>query len=95
MWFNHTVFNRSGTRFLFPARAWNPGVEPELESAMFTANLAGSELREVFPFGRGGSRFEWRNHREIPAAFRMNGREPNPFLFTGGSAKAGSTMACT
>jgi hypothetical protein len=84
MWFNHTVFNKSGTRFFFLARCWAaPGV---LESAMFTANLDGEELREVIPFGKGVSHFEWRNDREIMATFRLlEGREKQHVLFTDGA----------
>jgi hypothetical protein len=92
MWCNHTVFNKSSTRFFFLARTWKdkppgdgtPG--KRLESAMFTANRDGSDLREVVPFGKGISHFEWRNDREILATFRHPGEEMNHVLFTDGKA---------
>lgn len=71
MFFQHAVFNRDDSRFLFLARVFTDPPKAELESAMFTANVDGSELREVIPFGRGVSHFEWRNAREIVATFRM------------------------
>src|SRR5262245_8724707 len=55
-----------------------------LSSAMFTCNLDGSDLREVVPFGKGVSHFEWRNAKEILATFRFNGDEMKHVLFTDG-----------
>jgi hypothetical protein len=81
MWFNHTVFNKSDTRFFFLARSWTP--EKRLESAMFTAAPDGTDLREVVPYASGVSHFEWRNDREILATFRING-EMKHVLFTDG-----------
>jgi len=87
MWINHTVFNRDDTRFFFLARCWKTeGGKKQLESAMFTANLDGSDLREVVPFGKGVSHFEWRNAREIMATFRLNGEEMRHVLFTDGGS---------
>jgi hypothetical protein len=83
MWFNHTVFNKSDTRFFFLARCWRePG---KLESAMFTCALDGSDLREVIPFGLGVSHFEWRNDHEILATFRRD-EQMRHVLFTDGQA---------
>jgi hypothetical protein len=86
MWFNHTVVNKNDTRFFFLARCWTPEPNVELESAMFTAALDGSDLREVVPFGKGVSHFEWRNDREIIATFRTTGRQKDHVLFTDGKA---------
>jgi hypothetical protein len=84
MWFNHTVFNPSAKRFFFLARCWTP--DEGLESAMFTANVDGKELREVIPFGKGVSHFEWRNDNEILATFRFlpGSRQKEHVLFTDG-----------
>lgn len=83
IWFNHTVFNKSDTRFFFFARCWTP--QHDLESAMFTANIDGSDLREVIPFGKGVSHFEWRNATEILATFRfLPGKSRQHVLFTDG-----------
>jgi hypothetical protein len=53
LFFQHAVFNRDDSRFLFLARVFTDPPGAQLESAMFTANVDGSELREVIPFGRG------------------------------------------
>lgn len=85
MWFNHTVFNKDDTRFFFLARCWKEeGGRKRLESAMFTCGVDGSALREVVPFGKGVSHFEWRNEREIMATFRTAGKDLDHVLFTDG-----------
>ncbi len=86
LFFQHAVFNRDDSRFLFLARVFTDPPGAQLESAMFTANVDGSELREVIPFGRGVSHFEWRNAREIVATFRMKPQgEKLHVLFTDGA----------
>ena len=82
MFFNHTVFNKNDSRFFFLARSFTPA--RRLESAMFTANLDGSDLREVVPYGSGVSHFEWRNNTEIMATFRFGGDQIKHVLFTDG-----------
>jgi hypothetical protein len=50
---------------------------------MFTANMDGTELRQVIPFGTGVSHFGWRNDKEIIATFRLPGvKEIKHVLFT-------------
>ncbi len=73
MWFNHTVINPSGTRFLFLARTSNE--KRKLDSAMFTVNMDGTDLRMVIPFGTGVSHFGWRNDKEIIATFKLPGEK--------------------
>jgi len=85
MWFNHTVFNKNDTRFFFLARANLPPDERRY-TAMFTANLDGSELREVVPFEKRVSHFDWRNNKEIIATFSMDGPDRKHVLFTDGKA---------
>lgn len=82
MWFNHTVFNRNDTRFFFLARTRIPGAG--LETGMFTANLDGSELRQVIPYGSSVSHFDWRNDREIIATFKLANDKRVHVLFTDG-----------
>ena len=85
MWFNHTVVSDDDSRFLFLARTWNEtGGSRQLESAMFTANLDGSDLRCVIPFQIGVSHFDWRNPREIIATYPDAGNEHRHVLFTDG-----------
>ena len=73
MWFNHTVINPAATRFLFLARTRDE--KDNLDSAMFTANMDGSDLAQVIPFGTGVSHFGWRNNHEIIATFTPPGGE--------------------
>ena len=51
---------------------------------MFTANMDGSELRLVIPFGSGVSHFGWRNDEEIIATFYLDkgNKEMNHVLFS-------------
>lgn len=85
MWFNHTVFNRTDSRFLFLARAYLPP-GGKRQTGMFTANLDGSDLREAVPFGKNVSHFDWRNDKEIIATFEIDGSERKHVLFTDGQA---------
>jgi len=82
MWFNHTVFNSDDTRFLFLARA--KVVRRGQRTAMLTANLDGSDLREVVPLGLGVSHFGWRDARTIIATFRPPGGVMGHVLFSDG-----------
>lgn len=82
MWFNHVVFNRSDTRFFFLARTRKPN--GRLETGMFTANLDGSDLRQVVPYGKSVSHFDWRNDKEIVATFNLYGQGRVHVLFTDG-----------
>ena len=85
MWFNHVLFNKNDTRFLFFARVWSVPEEEkrELESAMFTANVDGSELRQVIPFTKI-SHYDWLGDRRILATFRMKNGPEKYYLFTDG-----------
>jgi hypothetical protein len=84
MWFNHVVLNPSGRRFLFLARVWTLTTPRALESAMFTCNLDGSDLREVIAFGKSVSHFEWRNDTQILATFHHDRKERQHVLFSDG-----------
>ncbi|NOU61295.1 hypothetical protein [Marinifilum caeruleilacunae] len=83
IWFNHTDINPSGTRFLFLARSRNE--KGKIDSAMFTANMDGSDLKMVIPFGTGVSHFGWRNDTEIVATYKNpKTKEYMHYLFTDG-----------
>jgi hypothetical protein len=82
MWSEHAVFNRSDTRFLFLARTWGQG--NRLQTGMCTANLDGSDLRQVIPYGKSVSHFDWRNDKEIVATFNLRGQGAVHVLFTDG-----------
>lgn len=83
MWFNHTVFNKSDNRFFFLARA-NLPPDGRRNTAMFTANLDGSDLREAIAFDKDVSHFDWRNEKEIIATFSIDGPGRKHVLFTDG-----------
>ena len=65
MWFNHTVLSRDDKRLFFLARFQNKG----LDSAMYSVNVDGSDLRICTPWGGRVSHFDWRNNEEIVATF--------------------------
>jgi hypothetical protein len=81
LWCNHTVFNKSDTRFFFLGRSMEKG---RLETGMFTADRNGSNLREVIPYGSSVSHFDWRNDADIVATFKYQGRGRRHVLFTDG-----------
>ena len=90
MWFNHVVFNKSDSRFLFLARTWRPKHLPhlrDLATGMYTANIDGSDLRETIPFEYGVSHFDWRNDHEIVATFQdlNDNKRFKHFIFKDGS----------
>jgi len=68
MFIQHSVINPASDRMFFLARTIERGA---LTSAMFSAGLDGSDLREVVPYGRGVSHFAWRGPKQIMATFRM------------------------
>jgi hypothetical protein len=81
MFFNHSVFSRDDKRFFVLSRSFEKG---RLESAMFSANLDGSDIREAVPYGRGISHFDWKNGREILATFRDDSGKMRHFVFADG-----------
>ena len=92
MWFNHVVFNKSDTRFLFLARVWRPEHLPhlrDLTTGMFTVNIDGSNLIETIPFEYGVSHFDWRNDQEIIATFQdiEDNNQFKHFIFKDGSGQ--------
>ncbi len=82
MFFNHTVFSKDDRRFFVLSRGFEKG---RLESAMFSADLDGGDIREAVPYGRGVSHFDWKNGREILATFRDDEGQMRHYLFADGS----------
>ena len=81
LWCNHTVFNKSDTRFFFLGRSMEKG---RLETGMFTVDRDGAHLREVIPYGSSVSHFDWRNDKEIIATFKHQSQGRRHVLFTDG-----------
>lgn len=83
IWFNHTDISPSGTKFLFLARSRDEN--GKIDSAMFTANMDGTDLKMIIPFGTGVSHFAWRNEKEIVATLKKPADGPyQHFLFPEG-----------
>ena len=85
IWFNHTVFNKSDSRFFLLARIRNSN--GNLETGMFTASIDGSDLREVIPYGSSVSHFDWRNNEEIIATFNLDSSGRRHYHFVDGVNK--------
>lgn len=83
IWFNHTVFNKSDTRFFLLART-RDDKSGSLETGMFTVGIDGSDLREVIPYGSSVSHFDWRNDKEIIATFNLNSGGRRHYHFVDG-----------
>jgi Tol biopolymer transport system component len=81
IWFNHTDICPSGKKFLFLARSRNEN--NKIDSAMFTANMDGSDLKMMIPFGSSVSHFGWRNDDEIAATLEdPSDKKTKHFLFS-------------
>ncbi len=74
-WFNHTLFNPQDTRFAFLSR-WKPEENKPHLTALFTANIDGSEVRCLVNYGLV-SHYDWRNSEEI--LVWMEGRKGKGF----------------
>ena len=83
LWCNHTVFNKSASRFFFLGRSMQNG---SLQTGMFTADRDGQNLREVIPYGSSVSHFDWRNDTEIIATCKYKNPGRRHILFTDGQA---------
>lgn len=84
MWIEHAEFNPSGTRLLFLPRTWDDSGK-KLETGMYTVGINGENLREVIPYGKGVSHWDWRNDTEIVATFNYSGDEKSHVIFSDGN----------
>jgi len=78
MWFNHTLLNPSGTRFVFLVR-WQTSAPSGWKTLMFSANPDGSNLKLVLRDGMV-SHFDWRNDEELLVWTRINGHGDHFYL---------------
>jgi len=69
LWFNHTLFNTDGSRFVFLSRF---AVGTGRKSAMFTSDLEGSDLRCLIDYGLI-SHFDWLDPETILAWANIKG----------------------
>ena len=85
MWFNHVLFNTHDTRFALLCR-WKPPQAGRL-TAMFTANVDGSDLRRQ-PLRDLISHYDWRDERHILAWARLPSRGDKFWLVPDGAEEA-------
>lgn len=85
MWIEHAEFNPSGTRLLFLPRTWDDSGN-KLETGMYTVGIDGSDLREVIPYGKGVSHWDWRNDNEIVTTFNYSGAGKSHVLLSDGDS---------
>ncbi|MGQ9514804.1 MAG: hypothetical protein ACUVTL_07130 [Thermoproteota archaeon] len=84
MWFNHTLFNKDGSRIFFLVRiqkkdGWH-------HTASMTVNPDGSRLHAVFPspWNWGGSHYDWLSNDQLMVTASYRGNRYVPLLFTDG-----------
>ncbi|MEM2885282.1 MAG: hypothetical protein QXF24_04245 [Thermoproteota archaeon] len=84
MWFNHTMFNKDGSRIFFLARIQKKGGWHH--TASMTANPDGSGLRALFPspWDWGGSHYDWLSGTRLMVTAAYRGTSYVPLLFTDG-----------
>jgi hypothetical protein len=70
MWFNHTLFNADGSRFVFLSRFDMGDLR---RTAMFTSDLDGDDVRCLVDYGLV-SHFDWLDKHEILAWANVQGR---------------------
>jgi hypothetical protein len=63
VFFNHTLYNPSGERFLVFLRYFDD--RGALDSAVFTARVGGAGLRCIVPWGNHPSHFDWFSAEEV------------------------------
>ena len=78
-YFNHTLFSKDGCKIFLLARS-----TPNWNTASFTVNRDGSELRRCFPDGWEGSHFDWLNGNELMVTAKYEAKQYGHVLFTVG-----------
>ena len=74
LWFNHVLFSRDGGRIFFMARIHD--TEDRRQTAGFTVNPDGSDLRCVLPYGWGASHYDWLDGERMVVTSRYQGETP-------------------
>ncbi|MCM8808642.1 MAG: hypothetical protein NC917_01675 [Candidatus Omnitrophica bacterium] len=62
-WFNHTLFNKNGTRFCFVNR-WKTKFEEQFKTRFITSDLYGKEIYDLID-SYSISHFDWKDEKEI------------------------------
>jgi hypothetical protein len=74
MWFNHVLFSRDDSRIMFLARV--PKETGGRETAVFTVNPDGTDLRCELPYAWGGSHYDWLDGRRLMVTTRYQAQTP-------------------
>ena len=80
VFFNHTLYNPGGTRFMVFLRYFTP--QGRLDSAVFTANAGGSALRCLVPWGNEPSHFDWFSDTDLMVTVSREGGGRRYLLIT-------------
>ena len=80
LFFNHTLYNPDGSRFMVFLRYFTP--QGALDSAVFTANQDGSDLRCLVPWGNEPSHFDWYSPTELMVTVSREGGGRRYLLIT-------------
>ena len=72
-WFNHTLFNRDGTRFCFVNR-WKENLSQPHKTRFITSDIYGKEIYDLID-SYLISHFDWKNEKEIVVWAEIDGEE--------------------
>ena len=76
-YFNHTLFSRKGSKIFWLSRAKPIG----LNTTAFTVDRIGTNLKACFPYGWGGSHFDWLNDKELMVTAKYNKKMYGHIIF--------------
>lgn len=83
LWFNHVLFSPDGQRIFFMARIHD--AQGMRQTAGFTVNTDGTDLRCVLPYAWGASHYDWLDADRMVVTSRYRGEPPwLHVLFTDG-----------
>ena len=80
VFFNHTLYNPDGSRFMVFLRYFTP--HGRLDSAVFTADADGSALRCLVPWGNEPSHFDWYSNDDLMVTVSRKGGGRRYLLIT-------------
>ncbi len=66
MWIEHVQLSPDGKRLMFMPRTYGEiGGSKDLQTAMYTINIDGTDMREVSPYDGLAGHYDWRNNDEL------------------------------
>jgi len=86
LWFNHVLYSQDDQRIFFLARIHD--ADDKRQSAAFTSNLDGADLRCVLPYSWGASHYDWGAGRKLLMTSKFQAELPwRHVLFTDGDPR--------